>query len=221
LFNFAGNFKIRMEFNSKQIEILNVVEQLVSEKGINATSVREIAKESRINIAMISYYFGSKDKLIESLFEYKIGKMHNYLSKLKDDKKHKTRERLSAFLRIYLETIVNNNTFYKIMMREFSLKTVSDSIYEKISELKIKNLQMVDAILEEGYEKGDFSNKVSGEFILAIVIGSSSYFIMNQNMYMKYWKCKNQKDYTNIILKKHLPNVINSIDTILHFNNEK
>jgi len=210
-----------MEFNTKQIEILDIVEQLISEKGINATSVREIARQAGINIAMVSYYFGSKDKLIESLFLYKIGKMHQYLSKLKDDDKIKTRERLSAFLRVYLETILNNNTFYRIMMREFSLKTVSDRIYRKISELKMQTLNMVDLILDDGFQKKEFSHKVPGEFIMAMVIGSSSYFIMNQHLYMEHWKCKNQKEYINIILKQHLPNVIRSIDSILHFNDEK
>ena len=210
-----------MEFNQKQIEILDIVERLISEKGVNATSVREIAKEAGINVAMISYYFGSKEKMIESLFQYRIGRMHTLLSKMKDDHKAKTKDRLSVFLRVYLETILQNTTFYRIMAREFSLQTVADPIYAKITELKMQNLKMVDLILEDGYNKGEFSNKVPGEFILAMVIGSSSYFIMNQNMYMEHWKCKNQKEYTAIILKQHLPNVINSIDSILHFNDEK
>src|SRR5690606_2608933 len=198
-----------MEFNQKQIEILNIVERLISEKGVNATSVREIAKEAGINVAMISYYFGSKEKMIESLFQYRIGRMHEYLAKLKDDNKSKTKTRLSAFLRIYLETILSNTTFYRIMTREFSLQTVADPIYAKITELKMQNLKIVDLILEDGYRKNEFSNKVPGEFILAIVIGSSSYFIMNQNIYMQHWKFKTQKEYDAIILKQHLPNVIN------------
>lgn len=60
-----------MNFNEKQIEILEMVEKLISEYGISGTSIRKIAKESEINIAMVSYYFGSKEKMIESLFQYK------------------------------------------------------------------------------------------------------------------------------------------------------
>lgn len=52
---------IRMtDFNDKQIEILLVAEKLFSEHGFDGTSIRDIAKEANINIAMISYYFGSK-----------------------------------------------------------------------------------------------------------------------------------------------------------------
>ena len=50
------------EFNEKQLEILQVAEQLFAEEGFDGTSVRDIAKKANVNIAMISYYFGSKEK---------------------------------------------------------------------------------------------------------------------------------------------------------------
>jgi AcrR family transcriptional regulator len=57
-----------MKLSEKQIEILGAAERVFGRRGIDAASVREIAKEANINIAMISYYFGSKDKLVENLF---------------------------------------------------------------------------------------------------------------------------------------------------------
>ncbi|MBF2093022.1 helix-turn-helix transcriptional regulator, partial [Flavobacterium psychrophilum] len=55
------------DFNDKQIEIILVAEKLFAEKGFDGTSIRDIAKTAGINIAMISYYFGSKEKLLESV----------------------------------------------------------------------------------------------------------------------------------------------------------
>jgi len=55
---------LKTDFNDKQIQILQVAEALFEEKGINGTSIRDIAKEAKINIAMISYYFGSKKQLL-------------------------------------------------------------------------------------------------------------------------------------------------------------
>jgi len=46
------------EFNEKQIQILQVTEKLFAEKGFDGTSIRDIAKQANINIAMVSYYFG-------------------------------------------------------------------------------------------------------------------------------------------------------------------
>ena len=53
-------------FNAKQIHILNVAEELIAQNGFENTSVREISKNANINVAMISYYFGSKEKMMKS-----------------------------------------------------------------------------------------------------------------------------------------------------------
>ena len=50
---------------------METAEILFAEKGFNGTSVRDIAEKAHVNLAMISYYFGSKDKLLESLFDYR------------------------------------------------------------------------------------------------------------------------------------------------------
>ena len=70
------------DFNEKQIEILQVAEKLFAEEGFDGTSVRDIAKKANINIAMISYYFGSKEKLLEALVIYRIKAMSMHLENL-------------------------------------------------------------------------------------------------------------------------------------------
>ena len=60
-----------MEYNDKQVQIMEIAEILFAEKGFNGTSVRDIAEKANVNLAMISYYFGSKDKLLEALFGYR------------------------------------------------------------------------------------------------------------------------------------------------------
>ena len=62
-----------MEFNDKQIQIIETAERLFAERGFDGTTVRDIADEAGINVAMISYYFGSKEKLMEALFELRVG----------------------------------------------------------------------------------------------------------------------------------------------------
>ncbi|HSU49009.1 MAG TPA: TetR family transcriptional regulator, partial [Segetibacter sp.] len=58
-----------MKYSEKQGQIIATAERLFSNKGFDGTSVRDIADEAGVNIAMISYYFGSKEKLMEALFE--------------------------------------------------------------------------------------------------------------------------------------------------------
>ncbi len=50
------------KFTDKQIHILDIAEELIAKKGYEGTSVRDICSKANINVAMISYYFGSKEK---------------------------------------------------------------------------------------------------------------------------------------------------------------
>lgn len=58
---------------TKREQILEVAEELIAENGFSGTSVRALAAKAGINVAMISYYFGSKEKLFEALVEYRAG----------------------------------------------------------------------------------------------------------------------------------------------------
>lgn len=50
-------------------QILNAAIHLFARKGFSATGVREIAREATVNIAMISYYFGSKRGILEAALD--------------------------------------------------------------------------------------------------------------------------------------------------------
>ena len=69
----------------KREHILVVAEGLFGEKGFDGTSVRDIAQVAGVNLAMISYYFGSKEKLLESLIEYRAGYAYGILEELNKD----------------------------------------------------------------------------------------------------------------------------------------
>src|SRR5436190_22918560 len=60
--------------------IINAAEELFAEHGFDNTSVRQLALKAKVNVAMISYYFGSKEKLLETLIEDRTsflrGKIH-------------------------------------------------------------------------------------------------------------------------------------------------
>jgi len=52
-----------------QIKIMEATRRIIGKKGIKAATIREIATEAGANMAMINYYFRSKDKLIEAVYQ--------------------------------------------------------------------------------------------------------------------------------------------------------
>jgi AcrR family transcriptional regulator len=52
-----------------QQKILDAAEQLFSETGFSATSLRQITSMAEVNLASVNYHFGSKKELIQSVLQ--------------------------------------------------------------------------------------------------------------------------------------------------------
>jgi AcrR family transcriptional regulator len=60
-----------MAADTKQT-ILDTAERLIAEKGIDAVSLRSITSEASVNLAAVHYHFGSKEALVEKVFERRV-----------------------------------------------------------------------------------------------------------------------------------------------------
>jgi AcrR family transcriptional regulator len=57
--------------------ILNAAERLFAEHGFEATSLRMITAEAKVNLAAVNYHFHSKDELIAAVFSRRIGPIND------------------------------------------------------------------------------------------------------------------------------------------------
>ena len=102
-----SELKIMTELNDKQIQILQVAEKLFAEKGFDGTSVRDISREAKINIAMVSYYFGSKEKMLESLIFFRISDLKVQLDNLFREQIDPI-EKINKLIELYIARINKN-----------------------------------------------------------------------------------------------------------------
>jgi len=65
-------------------QILDRAEELFSDKGYAATSIRRIADESGVNPALVHYYFGHKKLLLQSVLDRALEPMVLAISEMKD-----------------------------------------------------------------------------------------------------------------------------------------
>lgn len=68
-----------MEPESTQQRLLRNAERLMAEKGIAATSVREITEAAEANVASVNYYFGGKSALLSELLKERFLQLDNQL----------------------------------------------------------------------------------------------------------------------------------------------
>jgi AcrR family transcriptional regulator len=78
-----------MAIDTKQT-ILNTAERLISEKGIDAVSLRLITSEAKVNLAAVHYHFGSKEALVEKVFERRITPVNQRRLQMLDEAEART-----------------------------------------------------------------------------------------------------------------------------------
>ena len=100
------------EENEARQRILDVATQLFSEHGLEGTSTRDIAKQSGLNISLISYYFGGKEGLYTTIIsEFAKGaetRLHEILAGFEPEKI--TRASFQSQMKAIIEAIV----YYKV-----------------------------------------------------------------------------------------------------------
>ena len=192
---------MKSNFNDKQIQILKVAETLFAEKGFDGTSIRDISKVAKINIAMISYYFGSKERLLESLLLYSTSDLKSQLDQLIHEELEPI-EKINKLIELYINRINNNKGIYRILHFEFSSEKREKSL-AAFSELKKENLKTLETIVQEGQQKGIFRKDVIVPLLTPTILGTFFHFQMNKSFFKEIVQLNTEEAYENYI-KTHL-----------------
>ncbi len=101
---------------------------------------------------MISYYFGSKEKLLESLIEWRAGSLMAFLEELTNDEGLDPWAKIDRLVEFYVDKALANLRFHSIMYQQAN-NTRSDDIRELVISIKLKNLELIKKIFAEGQSK--------------------------------------------------------------------
>jgi len=172
---------MKTEKIDKRQAILDAAEKLFCETGYEGTSTRQIAKESGANMAMINYYFGSKEGVFVEIMNNRIEGFASQLRIINEDK-ISSLEKLHKVIEGYANRILANVAFHKMMHRELSL-TQRPEMYDKIKDAMGLNMQLIDRIINEGIENGSF-NKVDGRMVIATIMGTITNIVISPNKVM-------------------------------------
>lgn len=160
----------------KREHILDTAEKLFAEFGYEGTSTRLLAKEAGVNVAMISYYFGSKEKLFEALVERRTAYTHEKLTNLVKEETNPWLK-LDKVIELYIERILSNPKFHRIMCREISLLQRS-GMTENLNNILVKNAKELIKIVKQGIKAKVF-REVDPEMTVATLFGTISQTTMS------------------------------------------
>jgi AcrR family transcriptional regulator len=190
--------KKEIESTDKKEFLLETAASLFAENGFDGTSVRMIADKSGMNVAMISYYFGSKEKLFEELISNKINYMKEQLSAVMDNEKLDPWKKMELVIESYASRIIKTGgSFHKIMMREISLGQ-RDHISQMIEEKVMFNMKVVRSIIDEGIKKKMFHANVDFSMLMNTMIGTITQAISSTSMFCRLMEMEGKKKIKTI-----------------------
>jgi len=216
VFNFVPYLQ-NMKFNDKQIQIIETAEKLFADKGFSGTSVRDIAEDADVNLAMISYYFGSKEKLLEALFTYRMEGTTAKLEGMLENKELPPLEKVNVMIDFFIEKFHAQTCFHKIMMRE-QVALQRTAVSELIQQLKKHNQTLVKALIQEGQRTGAFIKNIDIPLVMATLVGTISNLVTTQHFYREINNLQDMPDeqFQKLIKKKlsvHLKFILKALLT--------
>lgn len=192
-----------MEKANPKEKILEKATQLLGKKGFEGTSVREIAKAAGVNVAMINYYFGSKEKLFKSLLENRFSYLRDLFTELVNNEKLSSIQKLDRIIDLVVERKFSNRLFHRTLHRELSVEN-RPQLKSVISDLLLKNITPVKQILEAGIKSGEFK-PVDIEMTVTTLVGTIHYLLTSEVMCRKILgKEKGFSPFKNEELKKRV-----------------
>lgn len=162
--------EIPQEYPEARQRLMIAAKHLFSEHGYDAVSTRMIAQEAGVNLAMISYYFGSKEQLFRAIFEELLPQFRKTLLAFKELPVGHW-QKWCMVMDAYVDRILSHCNFSKLMYRELSYPQRPE-IQSAILNTMAGNWKVLESYLVDGQNEGAFRKDVDVQMILTTFFGT-------------------------------------------------
>lgn len=108
---------------STEDKILIAASKVFTEKGFSGTRTRDIAEEAGINLALLNYYFRTKEKLFEQVMKVKIVLLFGQIIPIVTNEKTSLDEKIDLASEKYFDILIKNPNLPIFVLSEIQKKT--------------------------------------------------------------------------------------------------
>lgn len=108
---------------STEDKILLAASKVFTEKGFSGTRTRDIAEEAGINLALLNYYFRTKEKLFEQVMKVKIVLLFGQIIPIVTNEKTSLEEKIDLASEKYFDILSKNPNLPIFVLSEIQKKT--------------------------------------------------------------------------------------------------
>ena len=197
-----------MNLSEKHQHILSKAEELFAQKGYEGSTVRDIAQAAGVNLAMISYYFGSKEKLIETLFAERMGSIRLRIESVVNNTAINPFQKLEILIDQHIERVFEKQPFYMVMLHEQMLNK-NEAILLSIRKYKLEFINLIKEVIDQGKKQELFKNDVDIMLLLTSMTGTVMQMLINKSHYKEFnnygkMNCEAYEDLLKQKLSSHI-----------------
>ena len=140
---------------STEDKILLAASKVFTEKGFSGTRTRDIAEEAGINLALLNYYFRTKEKLFEQVMKVKILLLFGQIIPIVTNEKTTLEEKIDLASVKYFEILSKNPNLPIFILSEIQKKTSDIKAILPVNKV-LKNSFIIKQIQERKPELNPF-----------------------------------------------------------------
>ena len=168
----------------KYKQIIDAAVVTIAENGYHQAQVSKIAKQAGVADGTIYLYFKNKEDILVSLFQEKMGQ---FIEKLEDviRGKNTASEKLLLLIENHFRILSGDQNL--AIVTQLELRQTNKELRKQINNVLKGYLQLVDKILQEGIESGEFNPnmdvRLARQMIFGTIDETVTTWVMNDQKY--------------------------------------
>lgn len=188
---------------STEEAILIAARKVFEEKGFHGARMQQISDKAHLNRALLHYYFRSKEKLFEKIFDDALERFMPLLSTWETDLGERWEDKLRRFIKTFMRFLQENSMLF--LLREIIRKPeLLEAKTKKHRRGLSKFVVYFDKLKEQGLIRPDLDTK----YIYIIIHSLCSFPLMNAIVFS--YSLRIQPDDYNVMMEQY-PAVISDL----------
>lgn len=160
----------------KYEQIIDAAVKVIAQNGYHHSQVSKIAKEAGVADGTIYLYFKNKEDLLVSLFQDKMGK---FIQKIEDELagEPSIEEKLLVLITMHLSQLQADHSL--AIVTQLELRQSNIELRNRINEVLVEYLKLIDTIVLLGIEEGLFSADLDIRITRQMIFGTIDEVVTN------------------------------------------
>lgn len=179
----AGVFILKRN-KPKYKQIVDAAVVVIAENGYHQAQVSKIAKQAGVADGTIYLYFKNKEDILVSVFREKMGM---FVKKIEEviAGKQEAAEKLLVLVENHFQILSDDR--HLAIVTQLELRQSNKDLRHKINEVLREYLKLIQQILQEGVESGEFSSsldiRLAKQMIFGTIDETATTWVINDQKY--------------------------------------